>query len=128
MSHISDCVDALSTNDYPLITTGWPDDEYGIHHEAYREWVENIASNLDDETDMPPVMSYQEWKVKQRERTEDRIAEFSRSTCDCCGTTLGGSRYAVTGLPSNPSTDSSYIPYEVCEDCYYMIATGSELE
>ena len=41
---------------------------------------------------------------------------FSWSSCECCGSRLGGSRYHATGY--NPKTKEAYC-YEICIDCMY---------
>lgn len=142
MSYISDCVDALSTESYPHLVPGWPREEH------YRTVVATITCHdcgfidtdtstgkgefTDDDfcvTDCGECGSeHVSLHFEDKEEFDDCVDEFSRSTCDCCGTSLGGSRYAVTGLPADPSTDSSYVPYETCESCYYFIVTEEELE
>lgn len=46
---------------------------------------------------------------------------FSHSSCDCCGTYLGGDRYHATGY--NPDTEEAYC-YEICTDCAYYAEYG----
>lgn len=141
MSHISDCVDALSNDSYPQLVPGWPRFEHEREVTAEMD-CQSCGHHFTDINRMkgePEPSDFDSWcpecgstnvvgRIQDEEELDDRIAEFSWSSCDCCGTNLGGSRYAVTGLPADPSSDSSYVPYETCEECYYLIATGEELE
>lgn len=141
MTTISECVETLSTEQFPYLVTGWP------RKERYREVraeieCQDCGHNSVDRFSMrgePEPSDFQDWcdecgshnvegKIIDDEELEDKIDEFSRSNCDCCGTDLAGARYAVTGLPANPSENHDYIPYEVCAECYFYIATGEELE
>lgn len=49
---------------------------------------------------------------------------FSRCQCECCGSTLGGNRYAAHGVDS----DGKVLHLEVCPDCVWYIANGDEPE
>ena len=46
---------------------------------------------------------------------------FSWSSCDCCGSTLGGNRYHVSGY--NQEFKQIFC-YDVCPDCYYYAEYG----
>lgn len=46
---------------------------------------------------------------------------FSWSSCDCCGTSLGGNRVDATGY--NPTTEE-ILEFTVCEDCIYYAEYG----
>lgn len=46
---------------------------------------------------------------------------FSWSSCDCCGSSLGGDRYHVAGY--NKEHDAIFC-YDVCPDCLYYSAYG----
>jgi hypothetical protein len=46
---------------------------------------------------------------------------FSRSPCDCCGTSLGGDREHATGW--NPTTKEIQ-EYTICTDCVYYAEYG----
>lgn len=49
---------------------------------------------------------------------------FSWSACDCCGSSLGGTRYAAHGLDS----EGNIVHLDVCVDCLQFIANGEEPE
>ena len=49
---------------------------------------------------------------------------FSWSSCECCGSTLGGDRYAAHGR----MTDGSLVHFDVCVDCLWYINYGEEPE
>jgi len=46
---------------------------------------------------------------------------FSWSPCDCCGSTLGGTRYHAVGL--NRKLGQVFC-YDICVDCLYYLAYG----
>ncbi len=56
-----------------------------------------------------------------RNLSADGEPYFSHRSCDCCGTHLGGDRYAATGY--NPETEE-VLEYEVCQDCVYYAEYG----
>lgn len=47
---------------------------------------------------------------------------FSWTSCDCCGSPLGGDREYASGY--NPITKAICGPYSVCEDCIYYAEYG----
>lgn len=49
---------------------------------------------------------------------------FSWQSCGCCGSHLGGNRYAAHGFNSA----GELVHLEVCEDCLCYIANGDEPE
>lgn len=49
---------------------------------------------------------------------------FSWSSCDCCGSGLGGTRYAAHGRDKG----GNLIHLDVCEDCLMYLANGDEPE
>lgn len=49
---------------------------------------------------------------------------FSWSPCECCGSSLGGTRYAAHGR----DTDGNLVHLNVCQDCLMYIANGDEPE
>ena len=49
---------------------------------------------------------------------------FSWSTCDCCGSHLGGDRFAAHGR----DIDGNILHLDVCVDCLMYIANGDEPE
>ena len=51
----------------------------------------------------------------------ERDHEFSWSSCDCCGSNLGGTRHHVVGLNQQDPTLPT-IEYMVCIDCFEEIA------
>lgn len=53
---------------------------------------------------------------------------FSWHACDCCGSTLGGNRYAAHGLHSDGPLKGKLCHLEVCADCLVYIANGDEPE
>lgn len=57
--------------------------------------------------------------VDQEECGED--LGFSWSGCDCCGSNLGGDKFAVAAW-NEDMTD--YVPLRVCQDCLMFIANG----
>ena len=52
---------------------------------------------------------------------------FSWHSCECCGSTLGGQRYAAHGFIHTPTGDQ-LIHLDVCEDCVMFIEYGDEPE
>ena len=55
---------------------------------------------------------------------------FSWSSCDCCGSNLGGDRYpAHTWRSDQPLTSAgSLIHLDICTDCLLFLANGDEPE
>ena len=51
---------------------------------------------------------------------------FSWSSCDCCGSSLGGDKYKAMGLIKNrsPRRKNNWIEYSICVDCMYYIEYG----
>jgi hypothetical protein len=49
---------------------------------------------------------------------------FSWQSCECCGSSLGGTRYAAHGRDS----DGNILHFDVCSDCLEYIANGDEPE
>ena len=49
---------------------------------------------------------------------------FSWHSCECCGSTLGGTRYVGHGVDSNGDINH----FEICEDCVVYLAYGDEPE
>jgi len=49
---------------------------------------------------------------------------FSWHHCDCCGSSLGGNRYAAHGFDKNKEV----VHLEICEDCLIFLANGDEPE
>jgi len=47
---------------------------------------------------------------------------FSWGRCECCGSRLGGNRYAAHGIDQ----DDNLVHLEVCVDCLQYIANGDE--
>jgi len=52
----------------------------------------------------------------------DMEAEFSRSSCEMCGSSLAGSRHAIAKI--FPGTGKEPIYYSVCVDCLFFAANG----
>ncbi len=50
---------------------------------------------------------------------------FSWSSCDGCGSKLGGDRFRINLLPiDSPINDDTIIPIAVCIDCLMVYANG----
>jgi len=49
---------------------------------------------------------------------------FSWSPCDCCGSSLGGNRYAAHGFDK----ERNIIHLDICVDCLHFLANGDEPE
>ena len=52
---------------------------------------------------------------------------FSRTSCDSCGSRLGGDRYPAHGVPS-ATADAPVVHMDVCVDCLMFHANGDEPE
>lgn len=52
---------------------------------------------------------------------------FSWSRCDCCGTSLGGNRYAAHAR-GGTNGDGKLIHLDICGDCLQYLANGTEPE
>lgn len=141
----ADYVAALATEKFPHLVPGWPRENFRRQAEAKWEcqscwhvwfetaWVTGKVSEDDFEDNYCPACDAEGDEVSiveivDDENPGDQLDEFSNTTCDCCGTGLAGARYAVTGLPPDPSTNPDYILYAVCEDCFFYIVNGEELE
>lgn len=53
---------------------------------------------------------------------------FSWQSCDGCGSTLGGQRYAAHALMTHINGREAWICLSVCADCLCYIANGDEPE
>jgi hypothetical protein len=53
---------------------------------------------------------------------QDDEGFFSWSSCDCCGSSLGGTRYAAHGRDK----DGNLVHLDVCSDCLMYLANGDE--
>ena len=53
---------------------------------------------------------------------------FSRQSCDSCGSTLAGNRYAAHGFSGaqTEGSDKSLVHLDICEDCLLFHANGDE--
>jgi hypothetical protein len=49
---------------------------------------------------------------------------FSKSSCDCCGSSLGGDRYAAHGIDKVGVPNAQIIHFDICSDCLFYIANG----
>jgi hypothetical protein len=102
------------------LVVGWPDEEYGIDHGGYRLWAENVVANVEEDYDMPALMSFENWKTCQRENDPDRDEfGFMHQNCDLCNA-LPGDRHAATALYA----DGTYEALRICGDCLQYIANG----
>ena len=52
---------------------------------------------------------------------------FSSQSCDSCGSSLGGDRYAAHGFDGDPC-DGKVIHLDICVDCLMFHANGDEPE
>ena len=50
---------------------------------------------------------------------------FSWRSCDSCGSTLGGDRYAAHGIDDD---DGENVHLDICVDCLMFLANGDEPE
>jgi hypothetical protein len=53
---------------------------------------------------------------------------FSRQYCECCGSALGGNRYAAHGWLDGITDIEHLIHLEICQDCLMYLANGEEPE
>lgn len=114
---------------FPNIVPGSMDEEEGITHDAYldycRDLYDELLNGIDPGEDAPEfaALSFVEWRDMKREEVVE-TDDFNIYPCDCCGTGLAGARHKMTALPDDPSTDSRYVPLEVCSDCYLYLVNG----
>jgi len=124
---VKDWLDTIERNTserFPHLVCGWPDEEHGITHNAYVEAAMVELEDLEDGEDVQPWPSFEQWKTERRSVDEYRDElGFSWDDCDLCGG-LAGDRHAVTALPDNPAENHDYVALSVCGDCLYFIANG----
>lgn len=56
---------------------------------------------------------------------------FSWSTCECCGSRLGGDRHPAHGLIPNADGSlkgAALVHFDICVDCLLYLANGDEPE
>lgn len=114
---------AASVRDGWYLSTGITYEEAKATFEDYIEMCKDKLDDLCEGDDMPTFEDFYEWRTKRHEAAEAE-GEFSWSTCDCCGSHIGGTRYACTALPPNPAENKDFCTYWVCTDCYLYIANG----
>ena len=51
---------------------------------------------------------------------------FSWSPCDCCGSRLGGDRYAAHGWDNQDIAQDNSIHLDICTDCVFYTEYGDE--
>ncbi len=51
---------------------------------------------------------------------------FSWQSCESCGSSLGGNRYAAHGFNGDPTEDGTLVHLDICEDCLLFHANGDE--
>jgi hypothetical protein len=51
---------------------------------------------------------------------------FSWSSCDSCGSNLGGDRYPAHGFYTDDKGQRQLIHLDICTDCLMLIANGDE--
>ena len=119
-----DTIERNTSEHYPHLVCGWPDEEHGITHNAYVEAAMVELEDLEDGEDVKPWPSFEQWKTERRSVDEYRDElGFSWDDCDLCGG-LAGDRHAVTALPDNPAENHDYVALSVCNSCIVYIANG----
>ena len=119
-----DTIERNTSEHYPHLVCGWPDEEHGITHNAYVEAAMVELEDLEDGEDVKPWPSFEQWKTGRRSVDEYRVElGFSWGDCDLCGG-LAGDRHAVTALPDNPAENHDYVALSVCNSCIVYIANG----
>lgn len=119
-----DTIERNTSEHYPHLVCGWPDEEHGITHNAYVEAAMVELEDLEDGEDVQPWPSFEQWKTERRSVDEYRDElGFSWDDCDLCGG-LAGDRHAVTALPDNPAENHDYVALSVCNSCIVYIANG----
>ena len=119
-----DTIERNTSEHYPHLVCGWPDEEHGITHNAYVEAAMVELEDLEDGEDVQPWPSFEQWKTERRSVDEYRDElGFSWDDCDLCGG-LAGDRHAVTALPDNPAENHDYVALSVCGDCLCFVANG----
>ena len=106
-----DAVERNTPEGYQLVC-GWPLPS----HEDYKDWIENVLNNLDEDEDMPNLMGFRAWQESQE--PDDELG-FSWQDCELCGA-KPGDRYKATAI----KLGSESYAYEVCGDCLQYIANG----
>ena len=58
--------------------------------------------------------------ASDRDRELAEEPGFSWSSCDCCGSSLGGDRHPAHGVDK----DGGIVHFQVCQDCVYYLNYG----
>ena len=119
-----DMIERNTSERFPHLVCGWPDEEHGITHSAYVLAFIEEMEDLDDGADIPQFPTFDNWKKVQRDEDEDRDnLGFSSLRCDLCGS-AAGDRHAVTALPDNPAENHDYEALSGCGDCLCLVANA----
>ena len=112
--------------DYPIITTGWPDAERGLSESYWQDYCDDQAEDCAEEGIPYLPLSYGEWREREIEARgeEDETDEFSWQDCDLCHSGLGGARHHATAFHEGFKSPQDYIALEICSDCLCYIANG----
>lgn len=87
--------------------------------EACLEEIEALREEPDaDDLDLSTLQAV-ECEPTERERECAEEPSFSWSSCDCCGSTLGGDRY-----PAHGWLGKTLVHLDVCTDCLYYLNYG----
>lgn len=117
-----DTIERNTSERFPHLVCGWPDEEHGITHNAYVEAAMVELEDLEDGEDVQPWPSFEQWKAERRSVDEYRDElGFSHMKCELCGS-FPGDRYAVTAMPTNPAENHDYVALSVCGDCLQWVA------
>lgn len=103
---------------FPVLTIGWPDEEHGITEDAWKDYVDDLLYECEDQMKFQPL-TFEAWRERERENISEET-EFSHHNCDLCGA-LPGARHNATAFKEDLS---DYVPLEVCSDCVCWIANG----
>ena len=122
---VKDWLAAVESNpileNFPNLVCGWPDEDHGIHWEAYREACIQRIDDLTQGSDVPEFKTYTNWRRDMRDADPERDSlGFSWQVCDLCGA-LPGERYTATAFDTEMS---EYCGLSVCLDCLCYIANG----
>ena len=101
-------------NDYPHISTKQDYQEYerAVARFFERETITNLSAESGEEWQHSCVICGEEVNSE---------GYFSHSACECCGRSLGGTRFHANGW--SPQDRAAYC-YEVCTDCIYFAEYG----
>lgn len=106
---------------YPTLMCGWPDEDHGIHWDAYQEDCAARIEDMDEGSDAPALPTFSQWRENRRDADPERdVLGFSWQVCDLCGA-AAGERHAVTAYDAEMK---EHCGLSVCSDCVCYIANG----